>query len=276
MSRRPLPFTVEENLDFFADLYSVPSVVREQRKEALLAWSRLSPFRQRRAIHLSGGMQKKLHLCCTLIHEPDLLLLDEPTTGVDPVSRRELWEILYDLVGRGLTLVVTTPYMDEAERCYRVAFMHQGRILHCDRPEALRREIHEVAWEMTAPDLLQVQDLLHQAGLRARTHRIGNHLRVLTSPRIDVADEIARVVNANDPIDLHLRKVPLTMEDVFVSMVMGTMDAPKSVDWHPSRPSSGSVRMPTDDVAVRVKDLTRTFGEFVAVDHVSLAVNRRE
>jgi ABC-2 type transport system ATP-binding protein len=91
--------SVEENLDFFADLYGVPAKIREQRKTALLAWSRLAPFRQRRAARLSGGMQKKLHLCCTLIHEPDLLLLDEPTTGVDPVSRQELWENLYDLVG---------------------------------------------------------------------------------------------------------------------------------------------------------------------------------
>src|SRR5574342_542606 len=102
--------SVSENLDFFADLYGVPAGVRVTRKEKLLAWSRLSPVRHRRAEKLSGGMQKKLHLCCTLIHEPKFLFLDEPTTGVDPISRRELWEILNDLVAEGLTLVVTTPY----------------------------------------------------------------------------------------------------------------------------------------------------------------------
>jgi len=181
--------SVEENLDFFATLYGVPAAAREQRKAALLAWSRLAPFSQRRAARLSGGMQKKLHLCCTLIHEPDVLLLDEPTTGVDPVSRRELWEILYDLVGRGLTLVVATPYMDEAERCHRVALMHRGSILRCASPEALRHEVQTTAWEIKTPALLHGHDALQRAEVPVHSHRMGDAVHILAPDDIDVATE---------------------------------------------------------------------------------------
>ena len=202
--------SAEENLDFFADLYGVPAAERRRRKEELLAWSRLAPFRGRRAGRLSGGMQKKLHLCCTLIHAPDVLFLDEPTTGVDPVSRRELWEILHDLVGRGLTLVVATPYMDEAERFDRVALMHRGRILRCAAPAALRASVG-------AP----------------------------------------------------------TMEDVFIAVVAeadagGTAPQRRPLGKAPEDGSRG------DAVTVRLEELTKRFGDFVAVDHVSLSVRRGE
>ncbi len=170
---------VEENLDFFADLYGVSGALRDQRKQDLLGWSRLAPFRGRRAGQLSGGMQKKLHLCCSLIHEPDLLLLDEPTTGVDPVSRRELWEILYQLVGRGLTLVVSTPYMDEAERCHRVALLHSGRVLRCDTPAALRDAIDEDVWESRAPMPAGTLSRLATTGVAHHVHRIGDRVHVL-------------------------------------------------------------------------------------------------
>src|SRR5574341_1016703 len=155
--------TVAENLDFFADLYRVPAAVRQQRQRELLAWSRLAPFGDRRAGRLSGGMQKKLHLCSALIHTPELLLLDEPTMGVDPVSRRELWEILYNLVERGLTLVVATPYMDEAERCHRVALMHRGSMLRCDSPDTLKARVGETVWELRTTALAQVQSLLRKS-----------------------------------------------------------------------------------------------------------------
>ncbi|MBI4591359.1 MAG: ABC transporter ATP-binding protein [Candidatus Rokubacteria bacterium] len=201
--------SVEENLDFFADLHGVPAAVRARRKEELLAWSRLAPFRDRRAGRLSGGMQKKLHLCSTLVHEPDVLLLDEPTTGVDPASRRELWEILYDLAGRGLTLVVATPYMDEAERCHRVALIERGRILRCDTPDALK------------------------AGLGARS-----------------------------------------MEEAFIRVVAGG-EAGRAARRSRSV-AAGGARAAEDALAVRLDGLTKAFGDFVAVDHVSLSVARGE
>ncbi len=267
--------TVEENLDFFADLYGVPVKDREQRNEQLLIWSRLGPFRTRRAARLSGGMQKKLHLCSTLIHEPEVLLLDEPTTGVDPVSRRQLWEILYELVGRGLTLVVATPYMDEAERCHRVALMHRGRILRCETPDTLRKEIEEEAWELRAGAFTGGQELLAKAEFPIRTHRTGDHLHILAPKGLDLAAELRRLSEGGDVEDLRLRRVSLTMEDVFVSVVSKAAAA-ESFPGSPREVPLRQARASTDGAVVRLDGLTKTFGDFTAVDHVSLSVNRGE
>jgi ABC-2 type transport system ATP-binding protein len=133
--------SVWENLVFYADIFGVRGRERRARVDRLLDFANLRRFRERRAIHLSGGMQKKLALACTLIHEPDVLLLDEPTTGVDPVSRREFWDILTELRLSGTTMVVSTPYMDEAERCSRVGLMYAGRLIECDTPEAIRSRV---------------------------------------------------------------------------------------------------------------------------------------
>ncbi len=129
--------SVWENLNFFADVHGVQGSERQQRLERLLEFTRLAEFRNRRARHLSGGMQKKLALACALIHQPRVLFLDEPTTGVDPVSRREFWSLLADLLADGVTILVSTPYMDEAERCSRVGLMYEGRLLAVDTPDAL-------------------------------------------------------------------------------------------------------------------------------------------
>lgn len=132
--------TVIENLDFAADLYQVSPVDRRERGRELLGMARLADVGTRLARNLSGGMRQKLALVCALIHRPQVLFLDEPTTGVDPVSRREFWSILYELVRQAMTVVVSTPFMDEAERCDRIAFLHSGRLLRCDTPEALTRD----------------------------------------------------------------------------------------------------------------------------------------
>jgi len=131
--------TVDENIDFFADIYSVPKGEgRRARKEELLRFTNLSPFTDRKAQNLSGGMQKKLGLACNLIHTPEVLFLDEPTTGVDPISRREFWRILYRLTE--VTIVVTTPYMDEAERCNRIGLIREGKLLICDTPDEVKKK----------------------------------------------------------------------------------------------------------------------------------------
>lgn len=135
--------TVEENLDFYADLFGVLGEERSALKTRLLKMTRMSEFRQRPAAKLSGGMKQKLSLMCTLLHKPEILFLDEPTNGVDPVSRRDFWEILQELVGNGLTVVVTTAYLDEAERCDRVGLMNRGRLARCDTPAALKAGIAE-------------------------------------------------------------------------------------------------------------------------------------
>ena len=130
--------TVEENLDFFARLRHVPKEEANQRKQELLDFSRLISFRDRLAEQLSGGMQKKLALCCSLIHKPEIIFMDEPTNGVDPISRRDFWMIISSFVSQGITFFVSTSYMDEAERFNRVALIHEGKIIACDSPEKLK------------------------------------------------------------------------------------------------------------------------------------------
>ena len=133
--------TVIENLHFYADLYEVPKAERPARLERLFRFSNLGPFQDRLAARLSGGMKQKLGLSCALIHEPKLLLLDEPTFGVDPISRRDLWLIVHEMVAQGVTAIVSTAYMDEAERFDRVALLHRGRLAALDTPEALQQRL---------------------------------------------------------------------------------------------------------------------------------------
>jgi ABC-2 type transport system ATP-binding protein len=131
--------TIDENVAFFAEIHGVSQYQR--RRDQLLDITQLTPFRARLADKLSGGMKQKLALACTLVHEPELILLDEPTTGVDPVSRREFWKLLSEFLSHGITILMSTPYLDEAERCSRVALLHEGRLLACDEPSRLRAEM---------------------------------------------------------------------------------------------------------------------------------------
>jgi len=131
--------TVQENMDFYADLFGIVGAHRVELETELLRMTRMEPFRDRQGSRLSGGMKQKLALMCTLLHRPKILLLDEPTNGVDPVSRRDFWTILYQLLKDGITILMTTAYLDEAERCNRVGLMHRGKLIRCDAPENLRR-----------------------------------------------------------------------------------------------------------------------------------------
>jgi ABC-2 type transport system ATP-binding protein len=132
--------TVEENMHFYADLFAITGQEREQLTTKLLRMTRMEPFRARPAGQLSGGMKQKLALMCTLLHKPEILFLDEPTNGVDPVSRRDFWAILYELLKDGITIFMTTAYLDEAERCNRVGLLHKGRLIRCSAPEQMKQE----------------------------------------------------------------------------------------------------------------------------------------
>ena len=134
-----LDLTVQENMDFYADLFGIVGSEREALAGRLLHMTRMEPFRGRPAGQLSGGMKQKLALMCTLLHRPQILFLDEPTNGVDPVSRRDFWAILYQLLKDGITILMATAYLDEAERCNRVGLMHRGKLIRCDAPDALKR-----------------------------------------------------------------------------------------------------------------------------------------
>lgn len=267
--------TVEENLDFFADLYLVPSDLREKRKEELLKWSRLEAFRTRQAAKLSGGMQKKLHLCSALIHKPKILFLDEPTTGVDPVSRRELWKILYDLVADGLTLFVSTPYMDEAERCHLVALMHQGKILRCDSPQALRLKLGETVLEVRTSPLLRAKEILQSPMFSSRAYTMGDRLHLLV-PEAEPALPNIRAMLAAAGVQVEsLRQVSATMEDVFLSIIAET-DREKVAPERAGVEFGSEEHTERDGEAIRVQGLTKAFGGFVAVDSITFSIRRGE
>jgi ABC-2 type transport system ATP-binding protein len=152
--------TVEENMIFYADLYGIRRSERAEMMQKLLKMTRLEPFSARFAGRLSGGMKQKLALMCTLLHKPEILFLDEPTNGVDPVSRRDFWTILYELVKQGMTVFVTTAYLDEAERCDRVGLMDRGQLIECDSPAALKANLRETTWEVRSPDLRGTREML--------------------------------------------------------------------------------------------------------------------
>ncbi|HEX9015727.1 MAG TPA: ABC transporter ATP-binding protein [Chloroflexota bacterium] len=210
--------TVMENLAFFADLYGVSKADWEVRSAELLAFSRLEPFADRLAEFLSGGMKQKLALACTLIHGPELLLLDEPTTGVDPVSRREFWRILYSLLARGVTILVSTPYMDEAERCNTVSFMAGGRIVVSGTPGELKRlvgrQILELRAEPRRAAMLVARELPAIEDVRVFGDSL--HLVVSDAPK---AEGIVRSALERQGIEiLGLRQIAPSMEDAFMSL----------------------------------------------------------
>src|SRR5262249_10791690 len=140
--------SVDENMDFYADLFGISAVQRRELLPRLLEMTRMDQFRDRRAGKLSGGMKQKLGLMCALLHRPEVLFLDEPTSGVDPLSRRDFWVLLRQLVQEGLTILLTTAYLDEAERCDRVGLMHRGRLIRCDTPAAVKSAVEDVCYEV--------------------------------------------------------------------------------------------------------------------------------
>ena len=210
--------TVEENLKFFARIYHVPEAQRKQREAELLEFSRLTPFRKRLTQHLSGGMKQKLALACTLMHTPAVLFLDEPTTGVDPVSRRDFWKILYNLLKEGVTLFVSTPYMDEAERCNRVALLDHGRVTLCDTPDGLKRRMRGELLELVAAPLRDAREALtgHPALLGLQVFGDRLHLWV---EHAEAAEDTIRAILAEKQIAVvDLRPIAPGLEDVFISL----------------------------------------------------------
>jgi ABC-2 type transport system ATP-binding protein len=217
---------VLENLRFVAEVYGVPRSAMAERTERLLSFARMAPFRHRLAEHLSGGMRQKLALAATLIHQPEIILLDEPTTGVDPVSRREFWQILYDLNRQGMTVVVATPYMDEAERCARVALIHQGRILTVDTPAGIKTRMQGTVLEVTAaprrPALAAARAV---PGVLSATV-FGASLHVVVAGR-DVLDGLRAGLERSGIAVQAIRPTEPSLEDVFISlMAPGRGDGP--------------------------------------------------
>jgi ABC-2 type transport system ATP-binding protein len=215
--------SIDENIAFFAEIHGMrmsdPAI--RDRRERLLDLTQLAPFRRRLADQLSGGMKQKLALACTLIHEPKVILLDEPTTGVDPVSRREFWKLLSEFLAQGITILMATPYLDEAERCTRVALLHAGELLAVDQPAGLRASLAGVVLEVVASD-------------RDRMTRVVEHLPQLLDVQLFGERAHARFASDSPFIDPRrllealrqqgvepesVRRVPTSLEDVFIARV---------------------------------------------------------
>jgi len=213
--------TVDENIRFYADLFGVAARDREEHAARLLEAARMAEFRQRLAGNLSGGMKQKLGLACALVHHPQVLLLDEPTTGVDPVSRREFWQILYSLLAENVTIVISTAYLDEAERCTRLALLFKGRSLLCDTPERLKAQMPGATLMVVSPQPREVRERLSGAEGISNVVLVGDgvHLVVDDAPR-RCAEAKQMLTAAGIPFDEIAESEP-SIEDLFVAYVQG-------------------------------------------------------
>jgi ABC-2 type transport system ATP-binding protein len=217
--------SIDENIAFSAEIHGMRGY--QAARDRLLAMTQLTPYRSRRADRLSGGMKQKLALACTLVHEPRILLLDEPTTGVDPVSRREFWKLLSEFLSRGLTIVMSTPYLDEAERCGRVALLHDGRLLAVDRPERLQStlvgQLLEVSVSGGRPPIEMLVSLPGVGDVQPFGDRV--HVRIASGSAEAKATAIRSALEAKGLAGVSVRPIAASLEDVFIELIAGTRGA---------------------------------------------------
>jgi ABC-2 type transport system ATP-binding protein len=211
--------TVAENMRFYADIYQVPASERDRRLPELLGFSNLTLFQSRLARNLSGGMRQKLGLACALIHTPRLLFLDEPTFGVDPISRREFWEILYRLLGTGLTIFLTTAYMDEAERAHHVGLIHHGRLLVVDTPKAIKASFAGELLEARASDLWAARKILRGHPLVRMSLAMGDRLMLTVASAAAAMGPITKTLEQAGLTGVAVAPAAPNLEDLFVQIV---------------------------------------------------------
>jgi len=263
--------TVAENIEFFRDLRQLPSSRFKDNLDRLLKMTRLEPFLNRAASKLSGGMRQKLALICTLIHLPDILLLDEPTTGVDPISRRDFWTIIHDLVSsRETTVLMTTSYMDEAERCHDVALMHEGKFIAQGTPDELARSLpgELMSVDCTAPG--QVLSAMRGWPGAESAALFGAEVHVLLQTSSQELCQRLHNVGVNDA---HIRTIPPSLEDLFVhKLASQTILQPEAQSYGERIVAPHQF----EELPIVTEELTCQFGDFVAVDAVNLAVRRGE
>ena len=211
--------TVDENIRFYADLFEIPRADWRARAQRLLDASGMTPFGKRLAGQLSGGMKQKLGLTCALVHAPKVLLLDEPTTGVDPVSRREFWQILYSLRAEGVAMVISTAYLDEAERCDRLALLHEGRVMYCDTPRGLKQGMPGAIVRVTSSNprgvlaAVQAQDGVQGVLL------VGDGVHVHVDDAATRVPQLQRAIAAAGLPTTAIEPVEPTIEDLFVALL---------------------------------------------------------
>lgn len=215
--------SVEENLNFFATVFG--TTVKENYDYIRDIYVQLEPFRNRRAGKLSGGMKQKLALCCALIHKPEALLLDEPTTGVDPVSRVEFWDMLSRLKGQGITILVSTPYMDEASRCDRIAFMRNGEIFSTGTPESIRQSYNKTLWAVDSESMYRLLQDLRQYELTSSCFSFGSKIHLAfdfcistASEEQQMKDELYLFLHNKGHERISIEKIPPGIEDCFMAL----------------------------------------------------------
>jgi ABC-2 type transport system ATP-binding protein len=218
--------TVLENIHFYADLYQVPKSGRTEKIERLLQFANLRPFGKRKAQDLSGGMKQKLGLICALIHTPQILFLDEPTTGVDPLSRRDFWIILYDLLKEGVTILFSTSYLDEAERCSRIGMIYEGELLIADTPSAVKAQMKGKILELRTENNQRSMQLLERVEWHRGSVLSGDKIHVIVDDPQAGEQVIREVLEAAGVKVLDLLMVRPTLEDTFVSMVRSKSPLP--------------------------------------------------
>lgn len=206
--------TVDENIEFFADIHNVKNY--KPRRDELLEFTRLTNFRDRLADNLSGGMKQKLALACSLIHKPQILFLDEPTTGVDPVSRRDFWKILSNLIKEGITIFMTTPYLDEAERCNRVAMMNKGEIIAIDKPAEIKRSINKQVVEIVCTPSRKAYEILKD---KYESQMFGDRINLVVDDESKDYPEIEKLLRQNGMTINDKRVVTPSLENVFMHLI---------------------------------------------------------
>lgn len=216
--------TVMENIDFYADLYGVPRRGRSERIEQLVAFSNLTPFRRRQAGKLSGGMKQKLGLACALVHTPKVLFLDEPTNGVDPVSRRDFWRILYQLLREKVTIFVSTAYLDEAERCARVGLMHKGRLIAVGTPGEVKRLMRGALIEVQAAQPRRAVEILRERLAAESVGLFGDRVHIVAEDPDRAMSEAQAILQELGDEMLGVRTIEPSLEDVFVSVLAEVAD----------------------------------------------------
>ena len=213
--------SIDENIAFFAEIHGVRGY--GPARDRLLSMTQLTPFRQRRADRLSGGMKQKLALACTLVHEPEVLILDEPTTGVDPVSRREFWKLLSEFLSNGLTIVMATPYLDEAERCARITLLHEGRVLAIERPSALQATLAGRLIEVIAGTARPPAEVLARVPGVEDVQTFGDraHVRLAGLTQAEGINRVTAALGEQGIDVVSARPLAASLEDVFIDLVRG-------------------------------------------------------
>jgi ABC-2 type transport system ATP-binding protein len=225
--------TVEENMLFYSDLFGITAAERRRLMPELLRMTRMDAFHNRAAGKLSGGMKQKLALMCTLLHRPEILFLDEPTNGVDPVSRRDFWAILYQLVKDGMAVLITTAYLDEAERCNRVGLLHKGALISCDAPETLKTSLEEPCYQVKSDDLRAAHDALASMDGVLSVEPAGAVLHLFLSPVKTSLETVRSLLQKTGVPPATFERIVPSLEDVFIALIRKA-EKPASINLQPA------------------------------------------